>query len=304
MALRTRLGLSEGDTFDQALAGAVKEFQVVHGLKADGIAGAGTIDALNKGAEYYEQLIIINMESAKRLPAPEEQAKYAIVDAGDARLSLWENGRSVAAREVAAGDLHDNGWVKLPVVINNCQGKRLLVRVESADARVGDAVTAWTYPHTFWPSAFANTIFMATVGLAYILEGSSQIVWGTQPKGLDVGLPPDPIIMGGVFISQQDLYAALASGAFVARRCHSGRELRLPVAPRLSGSLRSRCRRPLPTRRAGRARPDQVGGIRGSVAGRRSRGRRRLRPVRRDHRDRGGPSRSLVFGGHAPPSCA
>ena len=37
---------------------------------------------------YYEQLIIINMERAKRLPAPEEQRKYAIVDAGDARLSL------------------------------------------------------------------------------------------------------------------------------------------------------------------------------------------------------------------------
>ena len=64
----------------------VKEFQAVHGLKADGIAGAGTIDALNRGAQYYEQLIIINMERAKRLPAPEEQRKYAIVDAGDARL--------------------------------------------------------------------------------------------------------------------------------------------------------------------------------------------------------------------------
>lgn len=102
-ALRTRLGLPAGDKFDAALAAQVKEFQAVHGLKDDGIAGAGTIVALNRGAEYYEQLIIINMERAKRLPAPEEQAKYAIVDAGDARLSLWENGRKVDEMKVVVG---------------------------------------------------------------------------------------------------------------------------------------------------------------------------------------------------------
>src|SRR5205085_7563748 len=80
--LRTRLGLGAGDKYDAALAARVKEFQSVHAIKPDGIAGAGTIVALNRGAQYYEQLIIINMERAKRLPAPEEQRKYVIVDAG------------------------------------------------------------------------------------------------------------------------------------------------------------------------------------------------------------------------------
>jgi len=101
--LRQRLGLGGGDSYDAALAAKVKAFQAVHGLKDDGIAGSGTIDALNRGAEYYEQLIIINMERAKRLPAPEEQAKYAVVDAGDARLSLWENGRKVDEMKVVVG---------------------------------------------------------------------------------------------------------------------------------------------------------------------------------------------------------
>src|SRR4051812_32661621 len=73
-ALRTRLGLGDGTKYDAPLAAKVKEFQAVHGIKADGIAGAGTIDALNRGADYYEQLILINMERAKRLPAPEEQS--------------------------------------------------------------------------------------------------------------------------------------------------------------------------------------------------------------------------------------
>jgi murein L,D-transpeptidase YcbB/YkuD len=101
--LRTRLGLPEGDSYDSALAARVKDFQAVHGLKDDGIAGSGTIEALNRGADYYEQLIIINMERAKRLPAPEEQSKYVIVDAGDARLSMWQNGRKVDEMKVVVG---------------------------------------------------------------------------------------------------------------------------------------------------------------------------------------------------------
>ena len=102
-ALRVRLGLSEGTSYDSALGAVVKEFQAAHGLKADGIAGAGTIEALNRGPDYYEQLIIINMERARRLPSPEEQRKYAVVDSGGARLSLWENGRKVDEMKVVVG---------------------------------------------------------------------------------------------------------------------------------------------------------------------------------------------------------
>ena len=102
-ALRTRLGLPDGNKYDAALAAQVKEFQSVHGIKPDGIAGNGTIQALNRGAQYYEQLIIINMERARRLPAPEEQRKYVLVDAGDARLSMWENGRKVDEMKIVVG---------------------------------------------------------------------------------------------------------------------------------------------------------------------------------------------------------
>ena len=102
-ALRARLGLAPGQAYDAQLAATVKEFQAVHGLKADGVAGAGTIEALNRGPEYYQQLIIINMERARRLPSPEEQRKYAIVDAGGARLSLWDNGRMVDSMKVVVG---------------------------------------------------------------------------------------------------------------------------------------------------------------------------------------------------------
>jgi len=101
--LRTRIGLPAGDKYDAALAAQVKEFQSVHGIKPDGIVGAGTVEALNRGARYYEQLIIINMERARRLPAPEEQRKYVIVDAGDARLSMWQDGRKVDEMKIVVG---------------------------------------------------------------------------------------------------------------------------------------------------------------------------------------------------------
>jgi murein L,D-transpeptidase YcbB/YkuD len=102
-ALRQRLGLPPGEKYDAALAGQVKAFQAVHAIKADGIAGAGTIEALNRGAQYYEQIILINLERARRLPAPEEQRKYLLVDAGDARLSMWLNGRKVDEMKVVVG---------------------------------------------------------------------------------------------------------------------------------------------------------------------------------------------------------
>jgi murein L,D-transpeptidase YcbB/YkuD len=102
-ALRQRLGLGGGDSFDAALAARVKAFQAVHGLKDDGVAGTGTIAALNRGSAHYEALISINMERARRLPSPQEQSKYAVVDAGSARLSLWENGRRVDSMKVVVG---------------------------------------------------------------------------------------------------------------------------------------------------------------------------------------------------------
>lgn len=102
-ALRTRLGLNGGDKYDPVLASLVRQFQSVHAIKPDGIAGAGTVEALNRGAQYFEQIILINLERAKRLPSPDEQSKYLLVDAGDARLSMWQDGRKVDEMKVVVG---------------------------------------------------------------------------------------------------------------------------------------------------------------------------------------------------------
>ena len=101
--LRDRLGLAPGTKFDAALAATVKEYQQAHGLKADGVAGGGTIASMNLGARHYERLIIVNLERARRLPLATEAHRYILVDVGSARMSMYENGRVVDSMKVIVG---------------------------------------------------------------------------------------------------------------------------------------------------------------------------------------------------------
>ncbi len=60
------------------------------------------------------------------------------------------------------------------------------------------------------------TLFMATLGLAYILEGGAQLAWGTQVHGLDLGIEDLPLEISGMLISKFDLVAAGIAAATVA----------------------------------------------------------------------------------------
>jgi L,D-transpeptidase YcbB len=101
--LRQRLGLPEGTKYDAALAKVVREYQEVHGFKPDGIVGNATIASLNKGAQHYEQVLLLNLERARRLPRSNEQGRYVLVDAGSARLTMYEDGRPVGSMRVIVG---------------------------------------------------------------------------------------------------------------------------------------------------------------------------------------------------------
>lgn len=59
------------------------------------------------------------------------------------------------------------------------------------------------------------TLFMATLGLSYIIEGAAQLLWGTQVHGLDLGIEDLPYDVAGVYISQFDLFAAVTAAAMV-----------------------------------------------------------------------------------------
>jgi branched-chain amino acid transport system permease protein len=61
------------------------------------------------------------------------------------------------------------------------------------------------------------TLFMATLGLSYVVEGVAQALWGADVHGLDLGIEdtPIPLPFAGVRISRFDLYAAGAAGVLV-----------------------------------------------------------------------------------------
>jgi len=64
------------------------------------------------------------------------------------------------------------------------------------------------------------TLFMATIGLTFVLEGLSQLAWGSQPHGLELGIPDEPMQWlsetANINISQFDLFAAAVAGTLVA----------------------------------------------------------------------------------------
>lgn len=60
------------------------------------------------------------------------------------------------------------------------------------------------------------TLFMATLGLSYVIEGAAQLIWGTQVHGLDLGIEDVPFDVRGVLISQFDIFAAAVAAIMVA----------------------------------------------------------------------------------------
>ncbi|WP_137929885.1 branched-chain amino acid ABC transporter permease [Mesorhizobium comanense] len=52
------------------------------------------------------------------------------------------------------------------------------------------------------------TLFMATLGLSYLIEAVAQGIMGSQVRALDLGIDDLPIFVGDIMISQFDLIAA------------------------------------------------------------------------------------------------
>jgi branched-chain amino acid transport system permease protein len=80
------------------------------------------------------------------------------------------------------------------------------------------------------------TLFMATIGLTFFLEGLTQMIWGSTPRALELGIEDVPVawlIEGfNISVSRFDLFAAaialvmFASLAVVFQKTRIGRALR------------------------------------------------------------------------------
>jgi branched-chain amino acid transport system permease protein len=82
------------------------------------------------------------------------------------------------------------------------------------------------------------TLLMATLGIAYVLDGVGQTLFGSDIYKIDIGMPKDPVIVfdklfeGGLLINTEDLYSALIAAVLVAalalffQKTPTGRALR------------------------------------------------------------------------------
>jgi branched-chain amino acid transport system permease protein len=75
-------------------------------------------------------------------------------------------------------------------------------------------------------------LFMATFGVMYLMQGIGQSIYGTQAKGLNLNIPDNPIIIGGIYLSTFDLFfTGVATILVIAlvwffQKTRSGRALR------------------------------------------------------------------------------
>lgn len=112
-------------------------------------------------------------------------------------------------------DLHHFGWT-LPAVV---------AIALTALVMVGMAIVIERYILKHLVNQEPIILFMATIGLAYFLEGLGDVMWGSDIKKLDVGLPQgvsDTIeevtynwFGYGFFIDKLDIVAALVAAALV-----------------------------------------------------------------------------------------
>ena len=65
------------------------------------------------------------------------------------------------------------------------------------------------------------SLFMATLGVAYFLDGFGQTLWGSDIYTLDIGIPKETIFIlesvfeGGVLVASEDLIATVIAGLLV-----------------------------------------------------------------------------------------
>ena len=58
-------------------------------------------------------------------------------------------------------------------------------------------------------------LFMATIGIAFFLEGLGESIWGSDVHPLKIGIPNDSIFVGDILIQESDLLAAVLAGLLV-----------------------------------------------------------------------------------------
>ncbi len=91
------------DLFDDDLEAAIKNFQLRHGLNADGVAGVATVKMMNEPAHKLIHKLRVNQQRIADEMPDDFGGKFIFVNIPDFRLSLVENGELKMGMRVIAG---------------------------------------------------------------------------------------------------------------------------------------------------------------------------------------------------------
>ncbi|NMM13809.1 MAG: branched-chain amino acid ABC transporter permease [Rhodoferax sp.] len=129
-------------------------------------------------------------------------------------------------------------WVPLYTGITNPIAANMIAFVGAA---VVMFVVAWVIENLVLRHLVnqeGTTLLMATLGIAYFMEGLGQSIFGSSIYKIDIGMPKDPVMIlesafeGGIMINKEDFYAALIAAALVGllsvffQKTATGRALR------------------------------------------------------------------------------
>ena len=113
-------------------------------------------------------------------------------------------------------------WIPLWTGLNNFVLTALLAFAAAALVMFG---VAWVIERLVLSKLVnqeGTTLLMATLGVAYFLDGVGQSIFGNDIYKIDIGMPKDPILLlesvfpGGIMISKEDVIAAVIAAVLVA----------------------------------------------------------------------------------------
>lgn len=88
--------------FDEKLALAISDFQLRHGLEADGVLGKRTVREINRSAKDRALQLEVNLERARQI-AEFGNDRYILVNVPEYKLYVMENGSAIYETRVVVG---------------------------------------------------------------------------------------------------------------------------------------------------------------------------------------------------------
>ncbi len=138
------------DTFDPVLLGAVEGFQASEGLEADGVVGAATLRALNRGPAVRIEQLRVNMERFRWLPA-DLGRRHLRANIASFDVTAFENGKPARTHLTIVGKpfratpvfsdeveyIDFNPWWETPTSLARADKLPLFQRDPGAVSRLG-----------------------------------------------------------------------------------------------------------------------------------------------------------------------